>query len=265
MINHAGFTSFLTRLLLPDGGYVLSFAAVYIDESWSHQGAKSLVLAGYVLHAERISIFESKWARMLAKYGLDAFHMVDCAHGAEAFKSLTKEARIAAETEAIEIIRNETAIGFTVSISNTEYSELLKPVESEGATSPYTIGLTACLAMVVQWIRKTEYVGEVAYVFEAGHRDQNYANNGLAKLFENPDIKKASCYSSHTFGVKNKFVPLQAADILAWLWGSYVRDRHAGKPFRKDLTALLRPHDVTKELDYPGELAAISKKISEQG
>jgi hypothetical protein len=199
---------------------------------------------------------------MLAKYGLPAFHMVDCAHGAEAFKVLDKASRIQAQTDAIEIIREETAIGFAVTISNAEYSELLKEIEPEGSTSPYTICLTACLAMVSNWAKESNFEGDLAYFFEAGHKDQAFANKQMTSVFQNKQVRRATHYASHTFGDKLKYVPLQAADILAWLWGNFAVNRGTGRPLRQDLKALTRAHDKAMELDYPGELAAIAKKFS---
>lgn len=262
MFAHPGIVSLLSRVSLLNGGTVLSVSAVYIDESWSHSGAPSLVLAGYVLEASRIQTFESRWVEMLVKYGIPAFHMVDCAHGAEAFKELTKDNRIQVQTDAIEIIREETAIGFAVTISNVEYSELLKGIEPEGSTSPYTIGLTACLAMVSNWAKESGFNGDLAYFFEAGHKDQAFANKEMTSLFQREPVRLATHYASHTFGDKLKYVPLQAADVLAWLWGNFAVNRGTDRPLRQDLKALLRPHDKAMELDYPGELAAIAKKLS---
>jgi len=239
----------------------LSSSGVYIDESWSHDGAQSLVLAGYVLDASRIKAFERRWAAMLSNYCLPAFHMVDCAHGAKAFKDLSRIDRIEAETEAIKIIREETAIGFAVSISNAEYSALLKGMEPKGSTSPYTVCLTTCLSMVSTWARQSGFNGDLAYFFEAGHKDERYARMQMNKLFQNEQVKRATHYTSHTFGDKLEHVPLQAADILAWLWGNFTVNRGTGRPLRQDLRALLRAHDVAKELDAPGELAAMTNKL----
>ena len=57
-----------------------------------------LVVAGYLFRKKHIKPFERKWRALLRKHGLDHFHMTDCNAGADQYKDMEKDERIACQT-----------------------------------------------------------------------------------------------------------------------------------------------------------------------
>ena len=95
--------------------------------------------------------------------------------------------------------------------------------------------------MVRKWADNRNFNGKIAYIFEAGHRDQPEANRMMNDLVKKPLVKALARYGSHTFMGKCDAAPLQSADLLAWLVSNWFNRRLTKKEDikRKDLHALL--------------------------
>jgi hypothetical protein len=75
--------------------------------------------------------------------------------------------------------------------------------------------------------------GEIAYFFEAGHKNRGRAYNHVAM-----QLKESA--ASLTFAQKQQVRLLQAADLLAWQTAKYAKDHFSqNRPMRKDFMSLL--------------------------
>ena len=188
----------------------------YFDESGSHEGSPILCVAGFIIEADAAREMEARWQTMLDTYRLPFFHMVDCAHGVEPFDILSRDERIAAEKEAISIIRNKITYGIAVTVNPVEFEHTVPKSAELG--SAYSLCAHMCLTAVRGWATKFNYPGNIAYVFEAGHASQSEANAIMIRIFDLPHLRADHRYVSHTFGDKRVVLPLQAADVIAWQW-----------------------------------------------
>jgi len=227
----------------------MSSAHAYIDESGTQGGSPVLCLAGYVFHHDEAVVFTKEWSALLRKYDLSNFHMVDCAHGNGEFKKLSKPTRVAALTEAIQLIKQRSAFGFATTVNEADYAEIFAPL-SDDRWSAYYFCLNNCLSLIANWARRTRFDENVSYFFEAGHPDQGAADQRMHAIFADEKLRKRFFYGCHSFDDKRRFVPLQAADILAWQWFSHTKRKLAGAARdRLDFVALIRPQDMALTFD----------------
>ena len=71
----------------------------YFDESGCDDSSKVMVVGGYLIEAQNALKMERAWKRVLKQYSLPHFHMVDCAHGNEAFAKMHVMKRIKIQTQ----------------------------------------------------------------------------------------------------------------------------------------------------------------------
>jgi hypothetical protein len=89
-----------------------------------------------------------------------------------------------------------------------------------------------------RWADNTNFDGDIAYFFEAGHASQSEANQIMEDIFEIEELRNAYRYGGHAFLPKPKAALLQTGDIIAWLWRKHLAD--AGKrKMRQDLASIL--------------------------
>lgn len=95
----------------------------YFDESGTHSGSPAMCVAGYLFDAEQCRLFDDEWKLMLKRFGLEYFHMAECAAGTGEFSKLTAQERIEAETRAIGIIKRRITVGFVASGTEPEFNK----------------------------------------------------------------------------------------------------------------------------------------------
>ena len=78
----------LLEVTLPveNGRYGIVLWEAYFDESGDDGGFPIMTVGGYLVKPSNARRLERKWRRLLRKYKLPYFHMVECAHGNKNFK-----------------------------------------------------------------------------------------------------------------------------------------------------------------------------------
>jgi Protein of unknown function (DUF3800) len=235
---------------------MIGFSELYLDESGSDDRSPVLCLAGYVFKSKNAIWLSQDWQYVLDRYQVPYFRMSRCAHGNKPFHKLSKPQRIKLVTALIKIIRKYMTLGFAMTVVEKDFYELISHNKCTGG--PYSFLLRQSLSLIVA----ESFKDEIAYFFESGHRDQSEANRIMQDVFKSGDplVKEKYRYVSHTFADKQKMLPLQAADLLAWLWYSYSKTIVNNKPrMRKDLEALLKGKNYRVEHWNPDRLRGIAK------
>lgn len=242
-------SSNLIQLLLPRGGYILNLVECYFDESESDG---ILCVAGYLFEKDSCIAMAEKWQQVLDEHHLAYFHMVECAHGNKQFKDKSKDERIDIQSKLIDLIKSHAEQGYAASFE-LEHAHLMPqtPRHVIDITNPYTLCCHLCLLGARHWAERTSYSGKISYVFESGHRSAADSNAIMNTVFAHEDLRQDFRYSSHTFGDKRQFIPLQAADILAWQWRKRVKDELSGvtRPRADFLSLIERPQHLTNHAD----------------
>ena len=220
--------------------HAMALFEAYFDESGSHDGSSVLCLAGYLFDEVASLQLDGEWKTVLDDYSLPFFRMSACAHGTYPFESLSMQQRIDCETRLIHIIKRHMRLGVTVTVNEAEYSEWSAPEHIFG--SAYTWCCYMCLVGIGNWIKRANFQGEMAYFFEAGHRNQSEANAVMAGISNTPGLN----YHSHSF-IQKDVRPLQAADLLAWQAATQRKRSDRGiTTMRKDFAVLVSEKTYTR-------------------
>lgn len=225
----------------------MNFATAYIDESCSHAGSPVLVLAGFVYEREHAELLEQEWSVVLSREKIPFLHMKDFTKpGQKPYAHLSEPRKKELSIEFVDIIHRHRTLSFATVVNESDLTEVftdfLIPVifgDRAGVHSNYAWALMDCLKGIQYWADRTGFDGEIAYIFESDHPDQNTANAVMKMLVSNPETKRKLRYRSHTFSTKVKDPPLQTADIYAWLSSNFAKKMLVGNRVpRKDLVAL---------------------------
>jgi hypothetical protein len=220
-----------------------SFKA-YFDES-GDGGHPLFCMAGYLMEKSAAARLDAGWIAVLQKYNLPYFRMSACANGAEPFDKLTMDQRIECEKEVIALIKAHTALGIAVTVDTRAFNRVMPERKFKEIGSPYSLCAKMCLTAVKSWAIQNNFSGKIAYVFEAGHKNQTEANGIMNRMFRVPQLRADYRYQSHTIIDKADACPLQAADLLAWQWfvdrkrQTSLSEKSLSPKPRRDLQALV--------------------------
>lgn len=230
MTDRSSLDSFarLLDLVHPNGGTVALMYVGYFDESGDLTTEPGVFcISGYFLSADNAKLMNEKWSRVLQRYNIRYFHMVECAHGNGIFKDVPEPDRIEVVRQLIAIIKEHTYSGFSVIVEADHFEK------SDKYPDAYSACASVCVTGLKSFLSTRRLTGDIAYFFESGHPSKGTAYNLIAN-------KLAEDGNSLTFAGKEQAILLQAADLLAWQCTKYVKDRRSNaRPPRKDFLSLV--------------------------
>jgi hypothetical protein len=178
---------------LPRGGYVVTLAEAFLDESGTHAGSPALVVAGYLIERSNSEAMAKAWNEVLTRYQLSYFHMVECAHGNGEFAKLNMTDRIAVQTQMIAIIKQFTVQGIGVIISYADFTKRFGEKCFYGTA--YTFAMHVIWRGIALWAEKTDFQRQIAYFFEAGHKSAGEAHQLMSLAISAPEIRNQMHYA----------------------------------------------------------------------
>lgn len=204
----------------------------FMDESGVHDGSPVVTVGAYLGTARAWRGFIADWNR--EKRPVRVFHSTDCQNLRGEFAGWSGEERDTFVVRMLAVIRETTIAGIAVGINMNDFREAVLEHpdlpriigEPYGACFHWTLGslLEQLDGMGVHdrlaiYHEANDYQGDARTTFDFFRR----ANAGRRRL-------------SLTFGSKAEFVPLQAADILAYECNKRLRD--LSRPTRRALDAI---------------------------
>lgn len=225
----------------------------YFDESGTQGDSPVMAVCGFVFPAAQARKFTREWRQALADYSLPFFHMKQFWPRQGPFKGLTPEDRDALLERLVGIILDRAVHGTITSIDPREYRQIVSARRRSEFGSAYAVCSFLTLVGVGSWARENNMGNEIAYFFEEGDPHAAEAALHMAGIAQDPDAKRLTCHSAHTFTSCMKAVPLQAADLLAWEWVKFSvetrmnRVRLARASFRRlvlERRDFIRAHDL---------------------
>ena len=188
----------------------------YFDESGTHADSDSIVLAGFLSTAHQWERFETDWNKALTEYELPFFHMTDFAVKAGVYADWTEHVRRARLAHLMRIIDNSTIRSYGVSLSKKIFEGAFSTSAQRFIDSPYSFASKCCFLLVASDLREMGSEVWATHVLEDGARGKGEVLAAYEALTEIPDGKASTRILSLRFEDKRNFVPLQAADILAY-------------------------------------------------
>jgi Protein of unknown function (DUF3800) len=194
----------------------------YYDESGTHSGSPITVLAGFVGNANDWVDFDREWRKILNKYNITHVHAKHLWHRQGQHKKWSIDQAGDLWSDLIYVVQERKQIfaSKTVLLSDDykHFYLLDGRAPKERLDSKYAL----CFRSFLYFYPKNHYeqypIGGVNFVLEAGHRNAGDAIRVFNEIKGNKNFSWREAIGSLTFGAKQDFPALQAADMLAyWL------------------------------------------------
>jgi hypothetical protein len=178
----------------------------FLDESGTHGNSPVVCVAGYMGEHEEWKRFEECWDPILRSANIDCFH--------------AKEPRCdPLRPHLVECLKKSKIRGRIVSVGVPTYKHNVAHGAKSVIGNAYAACAFAC-AGKIGTLAKERNLGPVAFVIEDGQPNVEYVRATLERLIGNDDFNVASV----AVAKKRDFVPLQAADFLAHVFGTNQSD-----------------------------------------
>jgi hypothetical protein len=216
---------------------------VYIDESGVHADSPVVTVAAYMARPKQWAAFTREWVRAIKP--AKVYHATDAQNLRGEFKGWTSQQVDALAERALPIIPKHTAVAIAAGINMRDFRTAFasKPDLMKLLGDPYG----ACLQWVLTILMQEKAVKGNREQIAFFHEQNNFigeASSAYKHVIERWNIGARTGFA---FGSKEKFVPLQAADIYAYEANKRLRD--TSKPNRRSLDALV-PDKRYAELRY---------------
>jgi hypothetical protein len=188
---------------------------VYLDESGTHTASEAVAVAGYIAPPGAWAQFEVEWRAALTDLGVEAFHMAPFSNRAGRYAWWPEEKRRDGLARLIGIVNDRALASVGVVLPVHLYDRLLTGTARERSGGPYGLAAVAC-AMEVAEILRADEEAVADYVFENGALGRGQLAKVLRDNAGSPEARNWSRIASVRFEDKRRYLPLQAADILAY-------------------------------------------------
>jgi hypothetical protein len=192
----------------------------YADDSGNHKESHVFVLAGFVAKADPDWIlFEKEWADALAKPPrLAYFKMKECHALKGQFNGWKKQDRDERLAELVTIIKNRALASIFALVPRGEFSAAISRSKSRWSKSPYGVVYYALVWATLKSVLSSGITDQVDFIFDEQLRlsDDVQAAWGLFSQLAMKSELAPLLGSRPVHGDDKKFLPLQAADLLAW-------------------------------------------------
>lgn len=181
----------------------------YFDASGHPDGTDVLSVAGFIAHASQWVLFESRWEKVLAKFGVSSLHMKDFAHSTGKYKTWKGDEtkRRAFLSALIRIIQKTARHSFASSLYLPDYRAIDSAHNIRAVRTPLAIVGNTVLQNARNWAIETKLdLNDILFVFEDGDADKtNFLQAAVNDVGITPHFLK-----------KSQSAAFQAADLLAY-------------------------------------------------
>ena len=191
-----------------------SLYTAYFDESGTHPESDAAVVAGFVFDVTQWEAFSEKWRKVLTEFGVDFMHMTDLENRRRQFTGWSVAKKEELLNLLLPIIHDHTFRSVGVVVFKKSFDALLSDPVKQICGDQYGLATLVCwrhLGLVMQ-----EWDGWINCTMESGAQGA-----GALLLIHTEDSKFTTWHNEHrilnlSFADKREFLPLQAADILAY-------------------------------------------------
>jgi Protein of unknown function (DUF3800) len=221
----------LSRAVLADYDGVIAVLKTYMDESGTHDESPVVTVGAYIARPEEWKNWTRDWNRQKrrvppARKPIKVFHAVDCANREGEFEGWTRPERDAFVIDLLPVLPRYSLVGCAIGIHMQSFNDAMKshPELKEMFGTPYT----ACFQWVVQTVVNMldAYGSDQRIGFF--HECNDYTQEAvMAFEWVRKHRLRGRKAISLSFGGKEDYVPLQAADVLAYESNHLLRDPSA--------------------------------------
>jgi hypothetical protein len=238
--DYSAFNHLVGTLHLQDGE-LMAMLAVYIDDSGTHPSSDIAVAAGFASEVGYWSAFEVEWKAALSAAGIlnEGFHSSEFeAQQKPTFSGWSNVKRDTLRGALIKAINDHALVGFAAAVKKSDYDALVQgKLREKLGDHHYTFAVQACLYQIQEWMRYAHYHEPIQYVFDqmSNLKSQNEINTVFHDLHQYGIHGKFGVeLGGHSFQSRKAFIPLQAADIIAWESYTYMKRHVYGAQGQRD-------------------------------
>jgi hypothetical protein len=165
---------------------------------------------------EQWEAFELEWIAALNEYGLEYFHMTDFASRKKQYKSWNDKEREDRYSKLVDIINSRVVCSVAVVVPRLEYAAAMKKNWKVIPSQGYGFATLFMMYLVASKLEQNhDKQPEIAYVL-----DKDYGSGKITEFVGRATKKRDNAKLLDFLSIKrddsHRFVPLQAADILAY-------------------------------------------------
>lgn len=250
----------------------MAMLQAYIDDSGKEKDSFSQVLAGYLSTAEKWAAFSNEWQVILDGFGIEQFHMVDAFRMSKEYRKLGTLKRNQLIFDLIACINRHVERAFVFSMDLSAHRHWFARKEAPGiiAFRPYRIGFHSIYTKICRYVYLKKFDSELQIFFE------EQGGESKDKIFKSMETLRdvADNYGhanmnmpSPNFVPKN-VLPIQAADLLAWLCRRENHNYRKGKPYSEAFESIWLNGALSIPADYirfgDKELKKMSNEVGEK-
>lgn len=200
------------------------FLQAVSDDSMSQSGQQRLYLAGYLNHTDQWRLFTDAWAEELAASpSISYLKMAEAQNLKGQFRHWTEEQKDEKLKSLARVIRHFRPMSFEISVSVKDFDELVKSKAPYGLATPYLPCLFGVVSSVSRIVHKEGSNLPVGFIFD----EQNGVGSDFLQFFPHmirnlPAGARKLIKAPPEFKDDKTYLPLQAADMLAW----HIRREH---------------------------------------
>jgi hypothetical protein len=238
-----------------------------MDETGIHANAPMVAVGGYISRPKYWRVWTKEWDR--AKRPIKIFHATDCANFQGEFKGWDKTQRDAYVAQLLAVMRNHELAGVVIGINLGDLTAAMKDHADllEMFGTPYAACFQWVISTLVDLATKHGSGERMAFVHEVNDfKSEAVKAFEYVKKFHNP----RAIQMTMKFGCKADYPPLQAADVLAYEGGKFLKNPTSSRrawpaldPNRKHIIARRYAKDNMPELIR--RLTTFRKKLLAQG
>jgi hypothetical protein len=206
---------------------------IAMDETGIHDDAEMVAVAGYISRPKIWRDWTKAWN--IAKRPIKIVHAADCANLRGEFAGWDKDHRDDWVANLLPVIRNHELAGIVIGIQLQDFAAALKdyPELLMMFGTPYTACFQWAISIIVDYARDHGKGERMVFIHEV-----NDYRGECIKAFEyvKDKLNPRQIPMTLTFAAKEDYPPLQAADVLAYEGGKFLKNP-TGTP-RRAFTAI---------------------------
>lgn len=187
-----------------------------------------MCLLGLMADAEAWSEFSDRWrAARDTRPKIASMHMVEAARLGGQFYGWSPEERDAKVRRMLSVLNDTATIGFFALIDAYAWTHSVTPLTSTAKTragqllryqaDPYFLGFASILFAIARHLKLSRHQERVEIIFDDSRISGTRARQFYPAILELMDAdERARMPAEPLFRADDEFMPLQAADMLAW-------------------------------------------------
>jgi len=198
---------------------------VYFDDSATTDWVAA---ACYVASSTQWAEFTRGLKLLSASEGFTDFHMTDLAAGGGEFRDWSKLKRSRVYSAMAALIRSNVEHGFALAFRKSDYDTYIPEyIKKDLGYQHYPVGVDFLMGKFMEWRIKDPNRESVQYIFDRSPKGKNIRTE-IQRIEDNirqvPGEIERFGLSEDGFSEQSKsvFIPLQAADVLAWQWSHFI-------------------------------------------